>query len=580
MLNTFWKIWDFSKNRHQTLIKSVLFSFIRCSFAVTELVAVIAAIQVLTNVLDIRTGLIRIAVCTAVCIVGTFFSNYLEQILSMETGFFMVGDKRVSIGNLLQRVPLGYFNDQTTDHITTVLTSVLLAVESGGIVSLLFITSGLFNAAAICLFMLFYDWRIGLLTALGMAVYACVVNWQMKLSRENAPILQAAQNELSKASLTFLQGIKVTKAFSNDEGDRNLRKAVASSCSANLKLTDQSMPAQFTAHLVIAVFESLLLLATGYLFLVQKDITLVKAIVLIIFSFMAYGALHQAGSMLSMIGLLDSSLDAVAAAENAEQLQDWTPAQNADSDEIVFHNVSFSFGSREVLHHISTVIQPQSLTAIIGPSGSGKTTLCQLIPRFRDVSSGSITIGGADIRNIPAEELMKKISIVFQNVFLFEDTIFNNIRFGKPDATLEEVRRAAAAARCDEFIMALPDGYNTIVKEGGSSLSGGEKQRISIARAILKDSPIIILDEATSALDAENEHDILAAIDELTKNKTVIMIAHRIPSVKKADHIIAIRDGYIVQEGTHEELISENGMYNDFIAAREQAAGWVLTSGK
>ena len=227
---------------------------------------------------------------------------------------------------------------------------------------------------------------------------------------------------------------------------------------------------------------------------------------------------------------------------------------------------------------ISTVIQPKSLTAIIGPSGSGKTTLCQLIPRFRDVSSGSITIGGADVRNIPAGELMGKISMVFQNVFLFEDTILNNIRFGKPDATLEEVRQAAVAARCDEFIMALPDGYSTMVTEGGSSLSGGEKQRISIARAILKNAPIIILDEATSALDAENEHEILAAIEELTKNKTVIMIAHRIPSIKRADHIIAIRDGHIVQEGTHEELYAENGLYADFIAARKQAAGWVLTA--
>lgn len=236
-------------------------------------------------------------------------------------------------------------------------------------------------------------------------------------------------------------------------------------------------------------------------------------------------------------------------------------------------NVTFSYGENEVLHNISTTIKPQSFTAVIGPSGSGKTTLCQLIPRFRDVTAGNVRIGGADIRYMEMEELMKKVSMVFQKVYLFEDTILNNIRFGKPDATLEEVREAAKAARCDDFIMALPNGYDTMVEEGGSNLSGGEKQRISIARAMLKDAPIVILDEATSALDAENEHEILAAIDELTHNKTVIMIAHRIQSVQKADHIIAVDRGRIVQEGTHEELIQKKGLYADFIAARTEAVG-------
>ena len=194
------------------------------------------------------------------------------------------------------------------------------------------------------------------------------------------------------------------------------------------------------------------------------------------------------------------------------------------------------------------------------------------------MKKGRILIGGTDIRHIPTEELMSKISVVFQKVYLFEDTIFNNIRFGKPTATLEEVRTAAKAARCDDFIMALPEGYDTLVQEGGNNLSGGEKQRISIARAILKAAPIIILDETTSALDTENEHEVLAAIEELTENKTVIMIAHRIKTVEKADHIIAIEDGRIVQEGTHEELLHRTGIYADFIHTREKASGWKLAN--
>ena len=242
----------------------------------------------------------------------------------------------------------------------------------------------------------------------------------------------------------------------------------------------------------------------------------------------------------------------------------------------MFSNVSFSYGENEVLKNISTVIKEGELTAVIGPSGSGKTTLCQLIPRFRDVSSGTVSIDGADVRHMRYEEIMAKISMVFQRVYLFEDTVMNNIRFGKPDASDEEVYAAAKAARCDDFIRNLPNGYDTLLSEGGSSLSGGEKQRISIARAILKDSPIIILDEATSALDAENEQEILAALGELTRGKTVIMIAHRLNTIKNADHIIAVENGSIVQEGTHSELITQKGLYADFIAAREKAAGWKL----
>ena len=295
------------------------------------------------------------------------------------------------------------------------------------------------------------------------------------------------------------------------------------------------------------------------------------------FSFMVYASLNQAGSALSMIGMLDSAMDEIIELEKCEKLTEYEPVMSAAGNEIVFDRVSFSYGENEVLGNISTIIRDGELTAVIGPSGSGKTTLCQLIPRFRDVSSGTVSIGGADVRHMRYEEIMEKISMVFQRVYLFEDTVMNNIRFGKPDASDEEVYAAAKAARCDEFIRKLPNGYDTILCEGGSSLSGGERQRISIARAMLKNSPIVILDEATSALDAENEQEILAALGELTRGKTVIMIAHRINTIKNADYIIAVENGKIVQEGTHTELISQKGLYADFIAAREKAAGWMLS---
>lgn len=576
MLETFTKIWIFSSRRHKSLITAFAAALIRSAFGITQLFAILIAINVLMGKAPVKSSVIWIVVLTGVCVVGNFIASYIEQISTMQAGFFMTGDKRVSVGNVLRRVALGFFNDASAGKITAVLTTTLSGVETAAAMAMINIVSGLFQALVYFLFMLFYDWRIGILSGVGMLVYWLVIGWQMKVSRKEAPEALAAQSHLAEAALTFLQGIKVTKAFSFQKGDEQLKEAIQDSSDANIHLTDKSMPSQFASSLVIAVFESGILLATLFFCFVTEDISVVKTIVLLIYSFMVYSSLNQAGSMLSMIGVLDTGLSEVETLEKTEQMVCEEPVQKADSNEIIFDRVSFSYGTNEVLHSISTVIRHKSLTAIIGPSGSGKTTLCQLIPRFRDVSEGTITIGGADVRHMEYEELMKKISMVFQKVYLFEDTIGNNIRFGRPDATLEEVRAAAKAARCDDFIMALPDGYDTRIAEGGNSLSGGEKQRISIARAILKDSPIVILDEATSALDAENEHEILAAIDELTRNKTVIMIAHRIQTVQKADHIIAIENGRIVQEGTHEQLVKEPGLYANFIAARQKASGWKL----
>ena len=576
MRETFLKIWQFSARRHRAVGTALLFSFLRSVFGITQLLAIIRTIQVLTGSLAVKTGVTQIAVLTVLCIAGNFVTSYFEQTSTMVTGFFMVGDKRVTVGNVLRRLPLGFFSSSSVGRITATLTTTLSGVESAAVMAMVGIVSGLFSALSLFLFMLYYDWKIAVLAGVGMVCYLAVVSWQMKVSRNNAPRLQAAQTELAEAALTFLQGVKVTKSFSAGSGDRRLRSAIEGSREANVRLTGVSMPSQYAAGLCVAVFESAILLLTLYRYFVAGDLDLIRTIVLVIFSFMVYASLNQAGSMLSMIGLLDTSLDEAAGIENAQQLQQRTPAQTAASNEIAFRDVCFSYGETEVLHHINATMKPGSLTAIVGPSGSGKTTLCQLIPRFRDVSSGSITIGGADVRNLAYEDLMEKVSMVFQNVYLFEDTVLNNIRFGRPDASVEEVMAAAKAARCHDFIMALPDGYNTLVEEGGSNLSGGEKQRISIARAMLKNAPIIILDEATSALDAENENEILAAIDELTRDKTVIMIAHRIKTVERADQILVIDRGRLVQQGTHAALRAQPGLYATFLRSRETAAGWRL----
>ena len=577
MINTVKKLWEFSKYQHKTFIITLIMSLVHAFIGVTQLIAIMLVIDVIINGTPTATAIRNIIILTIVCALGSFITSFFEQSGSVAVGFFMTADKRIGLGNFLKMLPLGFFSDNASSKIVAALTTTLGGIETGAAMAMITTVSGIFSAISMFTAVCFYEWRIGVITGLGMVVYLFVVDLQMKVSEKNAPFLQKAQNILAEAALIFIQGIKVTKAFSVKEGNDELNEAVSGSRYANIRLTSKAMPTQFLGRFVIAVFEILIIACTLWL-RQEGSISLVKTIMLLVFSFMAYVSLNQAGSVLSMIGLLDSGLKVIGEVEEAKQMSWSDEPKTMSGNDIELKNVNFSYGDNEVLHDVSVTIKENSLTAIIGPSGSGKTTLCELIPRFRDINSGSITIGGVDIRDADYEELMKRISMVFQRVYLFEDSIYNNIAFGKPGAGIEEVRRAARAAQIDEFIEVLPDGYNTVLDEGGSSLSGGEKQRISIARAILKDSPIIIMDEATAALDAENEHEILAAIEALTKNKTVIMIAHRINSIKNADHIIAIKDGRVVQDGSPRELAEKEGLYRDFLRSREEISGWTINN--
>lgn len=576
MLNAFKLIWNFSSKRKKEYRNAIIFSFLEGLFLMAKMFAVIIAIYALFGRYPLSNAVIAVLTLAVFYIVGVFIFSYKMQLTSMSAGFGMVGDKRFEFGEILKNAYLGFFDNFSVGRINSVLTTTLSEIETSAPSALIRVVGGVLGTVSVLIGLFFYEWRIALISLLGMAAYLLVVNWQIRVSRRDAPKRSEAQSKLSAAALLFLQGIKVTKAFSFKNGDRRLKDAIQGSCNENIALSSGSIPSQIAAGVVLSIFETAIIFTSVFGYRVFDIYSVEKCLVLIILSFMAFSSMNQAGSVLSMIGILDSALKETNSLTQMEQIQVASPEQHIASDEIIFEDVSFSYGDNEVLSHIDTAIKAGSFTAIIGPSGSGKTTLCQLIPRFFDVKKGRILIGGADIRHIPTEELMSKISVVFQKVYLFEDTILNNIRFGKPTATLEEVRAAAKAARCDDFIMALPEGYDTLVQEGGNNLSGGEKQRISIARAILKDAPIIILDETTSALDTENEHEVLAAIEELTENKTVIMIAHRIKTVEKADHIIAIENGRIVQEGTHKELLHRTGIYADFIHAREKASGWKL----
>lgn len=573
MFESIRSIWNFSIKRQHQLTKILLLSFMEGIFVMLKMVAIIFAVNAMFNKVWVDNYIYKVITLGIICIAGVFVFGYFTQLGSASVGFEMAKDKRLYFGSFFKRLYLGFFNENSVGNINSTLTTSISHVEQVAPIILIYVTGGLLSAVSIILGFVYYEWRVSIIVLAGVAAYLFVVNHQMKLSRREAPKRQLSQMKLTESVIEFIQGISVIKAFNMDDKDGRVKKGIDDSCSSNINLSEKSIPSSICAGLTIQLFEILIIVFALFMWNIG-EISSQKAINLLIMSFVIFQSINQAGSVLSMIGILDSTLKEVEGIESAEEIKILSPARDMKSNEVEFRNVSFSYGNGEIIKGISTTIKPNSLTAIVGHSGSGKTTFCKLIPRFYDVCKGEILVGGANITNISTEELMKKISIVFQNVYLFEDTILNNIRFAKLDASNDEVIEAAKKARCYDFITALPDGFDTMVGEGGDTLSGGEKQRIAIARAILKDSPIVILDEFTSALDVENEHHILAAIDNLVKDKTVIIIAHRLETIRKADHIIVLDKGEIVQEGTHNELINQDGIYNSFISIRERANTW------
>ena len=566
-------VWNFSEKRQGSLVKILILSFIEGIFVMLKMIAIILAVNAMFNSNLMDNYIYKVMILGIVCIIGVFGFGYFTQLGSVSVGFEMAKDKRLYFGSLFKKLYLGFFIKNSVGNINSTLTTSISTVEQVAPIILIHVIGGILSAISIVLGFAYYEWQVSVVIFAGILTYLFVVNYQMKISRSEAPKRQLAQTKLTESAIEFIQGISVIKAFGMGEKDERVKKDIDGSCVNNINLSEKSIPSSIGAGLTRQLFE-IMIISYAFFMWNSGEISPQKAINLLIMSFVIFQSVSQAGSILSMIGLLDSSLKDISSMENAEEIKVLSPIQNIKSNEIEFKNVSFSYGKGEVLKGISVALKPNTLTAIIGPSGSGKTTFCKLIPRFYDVSEGEILIGGAKITNISTEELMKNISMVFQNVYLFEDTIMNNIRLAKPNASDEDIISAAKKARCHDFIKSLQKGYETKIGEAGSTLSGGEKQRIAIARAILKDAPIVILDEFTSALDVENERHILQAIDNLVQNKTVIMIAHRLETVRKADNIIVLDKGEIAQEGTHNELITQDGIYKSFISIRERANKW------
>mgnify|MGYP004562123599 CR=1 FL=1 len=510
----------------------------------------------------------------AAAIAGRFLFSYLRAVFQDSISYEKTAEERIKIGSILKRVSLGFFDSNNTGDLAGAVTTDLSVFEMYAMKMTDTIIGAYIHAAAMILCLVFFCPLAAVIAVVGILASGLFLHLLSRASGKNAPVHQQAQNKLIASVIEFVRGIAVVRSYGKQgNAVQGIFGAFAEHRRINIRI-ELDYVGLNALHLLCLKLASVGIVLVSAVLTMNGSMPLAVFLMMSVFSFTIFSQVEQVQNGAHTMQLIKSAMDKLEKIEQAKFIdtdsRDITP-QNCD---IGFRDVSFGYGRRKVLDNVTFAIPEGTTTAIVGPSGSGKTTICSLLARFWDVDSGSITLGGTDIREFACDSLLANISMVFQNVYLFHDTIRNNICFGRQEATEAEMISAAKKAQCHEFIMSLPNGYDTVIGEGGSSLSGGEKQRISIARAILKDAPIVILDEATASVDPENEHLIQSAISELAKEKTLITIAHRLATIENAQQILVVDGGHIVQRGTHRELIGQPGRYADFVRIREQSEGW------
>lgn len=554
------------------------FELLRSIFEALQFVALLVVLRALVEQNMTGTTAWTALGIMAISVAGAALCWYLAHNSEGHANYRMCGEKRIHIGERMKYMPMGYFNAQSLGSLTAAATSTMADLESMSFAVIARTVVGMIRTTIFSLAIMCFDWRIGLVFFVGMLLFLWVNSRLLKKSRELSPGRLAAQTKLVDAVLEYIQGMSVVRAFHGDKAaNQTLNNTIKETENQNFKLERKRIPYNVLEQVVLRVTSVLAILLSIWLFL-QGNMSLFTCLMMVVSAFMVYSELESAGEMFFMLPMIDASIDRVEEIDRAPKMDEGGSVQVPKSHDITFDHVDFSYGDRKIIDDVSFTIPEGTTTAIVGPSGSGKTTLTSLMARFWDVNKGSVKLGGIDVKDYSLDSLMSNFSMVFQNVYLFNDSIENNIKFGKPAASHEEVVAAAKAARCHEFIMALPDGYDTVIGEGGATISGGERQRLSIARAMLKDAPIVILDEATANVDPENEAELQAAIEALTGGKTIIMIAHRLKTVRHANQILVVDHGRIVQHGIHDQLIRQKGIYADFILNRKAAIDWKISA--
>ena len=575
MIRIFRRFFDFcGETNKRKFTKSIFLGVLKALFEALKIPAIAVTLQgVLSGNLTAQHILLSLGIMLF-SIAGNAFANYRSTMLQCEAGYGTCADKRIEIAEHLKYLPMGYFNQNSLGYITSVATNSMEALADVATRVVMMVTQGVLTTAVVVLMICAFDLRIGGIAILGVLLFFAVNSLLQKKAKEIAPTKDASDRKLVEKVLEYIQGIAEVKSYNlTGEKSKALNRAVDENTAANIKLEITFVPLMFLQSLTAKLI-GVVIAGVSVAFYLNGTMELLNTVVMVIAAFILFGALDSAGSYSALLRNVDLNVSKAQSVLDMPTMdidgQDITPT-NYDID---VENVEFSYDKRKIIDGVSVHIPQKTTTAIVGPSGGGKTTLCHLIARFWDVDRGCVRLGGMNVKDYSMDSLMKNFSFVFQSVYLFQDTIANNICFGQPDAPMEKVMEAAKKACCHDFIMALPDGYETIIGEGGANLSGGEKQRISIARAIMKDAPIIILDEATANVDPESEQELTAAIEALTKEKTIMMIAHRLKTVRHADNILVIDGGKIVQSGTHDELMHQGGIYRRFVESRELAVGW------
>ena len=577
MIATLKKFFDFcgEKNRrmfYHTLVIGVL-------IAVCEAAKFPAIYLVLDGFLsDTITGS-RILAGFLILFVSVIFESFLRgrsTMLQCKAGYRECAGKRIEIAEHLRYLPMGYFNENSLGEITTITTNVMEQLGDVANRVVMLTTQGILNTAIIVLLILVFDWRIGLICLSGIALFAVVNRAMRKANAETASKKVEVDTKVISRVLEYIQGVSEVKAYnmtgsSRKKLDDTIRMAGDTNTEMEM-ICNRYIPFQNIVMKLTGV--AILIASIG--FYLNGTMELLTTVIMMIMSFIVFSGLETMGSYSALLRVVDLCVDRGEEVLGLEPMdisgEEYTPKTN----NIEVSGIDFAYDKKKIIDDVSLTIPEKTTAAFVGPSGGGKTTLCHLIARFWDVEKGMVSLDGKNVKEYSMDSLMENFSFVFQNVYLFHDTIANNIRFGRPEASMEDVMAAAKKACCHDFIMALPDGYDTIIGENGASLSGGEKQRISIARAIMKDAPVIILDEATANVDPENEKELMEAINALTNEKTILMIAHRLKTVRNADQIFVVEKGRIAQRGTHDELMKQDGIYRRFVDSRRQAIGWKI----
>ena len=574
MINTFKKLWKFAEREQGMIRSSVIWSFLGAIFNVFQFMAIYLVIAaIIKQEITWQT----IGMCSAfllLSLLGIIISKKNSMLKQTHAGYFTAANKRIAMGEKIKKVPMGFFNDFSLGNLTAIATTKLDSLETWVPTLFIMVFGGLLVTVVFILSLFMLHWKIALIAIAGSLIFLAAAALMQLRSKKSSDRVSVVQNDLTKEVLATLQGMQIIKSYNlGGQNNNKLDQSFEETKKSTLSLEKAVTPYTVLLKIIIGITISVMI-ATALSCYFSGELSLDYTIMTLVASFVIFNSLLASGSAMAMLRTIDNAMDSY---DYVNQMQDMPEGHINDAlqqHDIEFINVSFAYGEKPILNNVSCYIPERSMTAIVGPSGSGKTTFCNLISRFWDVNSGEIRLGGKNIKDYSLENLMNHISMVFQDVYLFADTIENNIKFGCPNATRDDVIAAAKKAQCHDFISALPDGYQSMIGEGGTSLSGGEKQRISIARAMLKDAPIIIFDEATANVDPENEDKLKAAIEALTQNKTVIMIAHRLKTIRNANRILVLNKAGIEQCGTHDELMLQGGLYRALIESRSKAESW------